>query len=375
MNDPRENLPSASGFGADVACPGRRNLIRELGDDLYMESDDPAQAERGTRIHKALETNSALALQAEDEIRDFETAHEFESKCRDDWAQGLTGEFKHHREQRLWLHRDLDAALSGQPDIVTVCGSSALGLDYKTGFASHVPASERSWQLRVLAVLIWRNYGATTVRVGFVKPKSYDKLDCTDYSLSDLRVAEAQIFYHLEQSNHPEAPRSAGSHCRYCPARHRCPEAAAYSMLPVVVANQSQGTKRADLEMAVQRLTPADWKYIWQRGAMAKNIINAASDCLKKLSESDLKDLGIEVTPGKKLDPIAATGLAYDILKSNPALSASEILSCAEFSKGKLVDLLKSKLMLSEKDAKAWIDTNLDTAIERKRSEPGLKES
>lgn len=377
LTDPRLNLPSASSLGADAACPGRRNLLRTMSDTERRQELPDALRDRGTKIHKAWQTGDTSDL-LEDELEDYNRAVKLSSEVDAQWGlqADVRGDCKEVREQRLWLRdAQLNPLMSGQFDRLLLTRGSANLQDLKSGFCSNLSPAEKSWQLRALAVMVWREYGdefaIDEIWCSFITPKRRPEPPVL-YTVLDLERAEAQIRSVLWASSQPDAPRSAGQHCQYCPAKSLCPEAAAYSLLPSVVARAAMGNKKADVVEAVSRLAPADWKFIWQRASIIRNILDAASASLKSLPADQLKELGLTVEEGRRLDPIKDIAGAYDALL--PELGDSAIWSCMELSKTKLAEVAATAKGMTKKDAAAWVKQKLAPYIEEKRASGSLEE-
>jgi len=372
---PRLGLPSASSFHMDVACPGRQNLLRSIPEHERVIDVEDEMASRGSRIHNALELDD-VSLLSEEEMIDWAKCKENATKAFEDWLGTVppsSDTAMPHKETRLWLHdNNMRPVMSGQPDLVYTLGKHAICLDYKTGFNRHLSPSERSWQLRVLAVLVAQHYSCTDVRVVYIKPKAYDKIDATDYTQEWLKKAEMSILNALWASGNSDAPRAAGKHCNFCAAKLQCPEAAAMTLLPTVVAGVSKGVKKANVETAVQRLGPADWKYIHERGSVIRNILDAANKCLKQLSPDDLKSLSLVVGEGRRLTPITNTIGAYTALEHT--LKPEQLWACLKFDKAKVEAAIKEAKGLTEKEAKAWVRDNLAPFITEDRAEGALEE-
>lgn len=377
----RLSLPSASSFAIDAACEGRQNLMRAIpeSEHVRIESDDE-QAARGTRIHHALETDDVSNL-SEDEMDDWATAKGYLLDVVGNWKRDNNIEDSYavecHRENRLWLtDSNGNYVLSGKPDVAYICVSKSVALivDLKSGFSTNLAPSQRNWQLKVLAVLGYVNFPVDSVRVSFIKPKSrYSPTDTTDYSAKDLARATIQIHSVLERSRNPDANRTAGSHCRWCLVRHKCVEAGAYALLPSVVAGVgSTLPAKKDVESMVGRLSPQDWKFIWERGSVIRNILGATTACLGKLSSDDLAALGLKMTPGRRLDPIVDVIGAYKALEH--ALPAKALWECLSLSKGDLVEKMKEHRNVSKKEAERMVRELLGPFIEEKRAADGLEE-
>jgi hypothetical protein len=385
MTNPRQNLPSASSFSADVACPGRQNLIRSIPEsERVIELADP-MAERGTRIHHALETGDVSQLSG-DEMEDYTKAKEYVEQAKNWWLdpilqnphfiyQGEDGiSVREVREKRLWLHLGIDPVLSGQPDVVFIAGHSALVLDLKSGWTTNLTPSERNWQLRVLAVLVSKNYNVQAVTVGFIKPKSakLSAVDMTFYGPMELVHSEDQILKALDESKRSDSHRHSGPHCRYCPVKPQCPEAASMSLLPSVMANVTKGVSKADVGAAVARLGPADWKFIHERASVIRNVLDSATKCLKGLPPDSLTALGLQIGEGQRLDPITNTIGAYKALEH--VIKPELLWGCLSFEKGKIVEAVMESKGMTKKDAQIWVRETLAPFITEERASGSLEE-
>ena len=209
QEDPRLGKPSASSFSRDVACPGNRNLIRAMyasGEINGEESAGNELAERGTRIHKSRETGNTFELQA-DELTAYNDGLKIEQQATRDWQLefGLQNVTEGERELRLWLHHPLNLKpmLSGQLDVHFLAGNDrAIVHDWKTSSGKSAGDAEDSWQLRIQALLLWKELPELTdIRAGFIKPEAFGKrVDYVDFNLFDLQNIERAAHYTLWQT-------------------------------------------------------------------------------------------------------------------------------------------------------------------------------
>lgn len=369
MNDPRANLPSASAYAITEACPGSENIIRSIPGKTEEEADE--QALRGTRIHSAWETGDTSDL-SQDEIADYNESIATLNQALADWKDqvGAT-EVQEIREQRLWLNdpSTMEPILSGQFDRLYLYGNEALNLDLKSGWCRTLTRADENRQIRVLNVLIWKEYGVTSIRGAFVKPKLRRQLDAVHYTESDLIHSEAQIHHSIWKSKQPDAQRVPGSHCNYCPAKSFCPEAGAYSMLPSVMVNAIE-TK--DAQMMVERLAIEDLALIQSRASIIGKILDEVKARLKSLPAEELRRVGLEIGRGKKLDPIKDTKGAFDALVKF-GVKEEELWQALSFSKGELVKAVMRDQGWAKKPTEGWLwDQELKQFIEPKQSEGSL---
>lgn len=353
MTDERLNKSSGSKFSIDAACPGNQNLIASLSDEQRnaAQPEDPL-ASRGTRLHAAWQTDSIQGLEDDTEIEDFEKGKRYVESAVAQWAQDNRLETfqEAEREQRFWLHAPdtLAPVLSGQLDRYYTSGSDACLLDFKSGWLKNLIPSHMNWQLRVYAVLLWREHPELRrIRVGFVKPKARaDAADYTDYTVDDLEHSEREIFHILWKTRQPDAQRVAGPHCNFCIAKSYCDQAASMSLLPSVVVNQlayqmpvtkATAALVPSMESIVAKMQPADLLAVWQRSSVIVKILDAIKDRLKGLPEEELKRLGLQLADGRRMDKITKTMECFDYLKAELSMSDEELWSALKMGKTDLV--------------------------------------
>ena len=367
----RLNLPSASAFGITANCPGSVGLIKSL--NLPDDRGDE-MAERGTRIHKGWETGSIEGLAA-DEVEDLKKTQSLDDAAVVQWAfekQIPAGtSLETFSERRLWLHDDdMNPVLSGQFDKLTICNGHAFVRDLKSGWCRNLTPSEESWQLRVLCVLVWLEYGSKvdglkTIRASFIKPKfGKNGVDTVEYDTDSLYRSKNQVKQILWESSQPEARFNAGNHCNYCKARQHCRVAASYAMLPSVIAQNA-----TDM---VSTLSNDDLVKLWQSDAIVRKILDGVKARLKSLPAETLESLGLKVGEGRKLDPITNTEGCYRLLQHQ--LDESSLFASMKFSKGDLEKVLMKRRDMSKSDAQKWISENLAVFIEQKKSEGSIEE-
>lgn len=363
--DPRAGLPSASSFATDVQCPGRRQLLATLPNVIDLPDEE---TERGTRLHDAWLKQDPGELQDETEIEDYDAGLLHLKSLVDTWSEELLLFPKElPREERLWLYYpSLDPALSGQLDRAYRAGDYLLLPDFKSGFLTYVPRAVKSWQLRVYAVLAFRNYeDIQAVRVAFVKPKSKaEPIDYCDYSRTDLEESERAIFYHLWATKQPDAPRIAGPHCRYCPAMKAgiCPEAGACSMLPSALS--SNPTAVPDIQERVEALSVPDLLRIYQVKAVVTEILKAVTDRLKTFSDEQLAPLGLKHQERTVWD-IVNVKAAFERLRSEK-VPEDKLWALLSIGKTELTKELQRTFGWSADKAREWIKGQLGEFSETK---------
>jgi len=330
-------------------------------------------AEIGTRIHLARERLDDGSL-SEDEREIYLRGIATEKAELERWEAdfGLSGS-KEYKEKRIWLHwpNTLDAATSGKLDVHYVSDKHVLIVEWKTLWCTNLTPAERNYQGLVQAVCAAKEYEATHVRVVFNKAM-FGKSDVVEYDAQSLRWAEDQVFSTLWKANQEGAPLHAGPWCRYCPCQPHCAAAKGYAMLPSVVAGTDASLSKEEIAQRVQRLCPQDWVTIWKRKAEIQSILASVQECLKSLSEPDLKELGLKLKEGRRLDPITDTIGAYSAFELK--LPEESLLKSISLSKTDLVEVWAETFNVSKKDATAQVKDILAPFIEERRAAPTLEE-
>jgi hypothetical protein len=369
----RLDLPSASGFSIAVECEGQPALVATLPPQQEDEPDELAL--RGTRIHLALETGDTSDL-SDDEAEDYQKMKESEEAIRTQWCRERGFDWdalknlpsvKTGKEDRFWMNDPETGlpCLSAKLDKYVIVLDEAYICDYKSGaFNKRLTPTQRNFQLRVQAVLLWREFDhIKRVRVAFAKPNS--STDFTDYSESDLEYSEAQIRHVIWRTQQPGAIRRPGQHCNWCPCKPFCPEAASYSLLPSAMVGNA-------LEM-VDRLTPADLVAIWERSTVIGKILEAVKTRLKGFSDEQLALLGLGRTPGRRLDPIIKTKEAFDFFFETENITEEELWSALKFSKTELQKaIMRDKGWPADK-TRGYLKQMLVPYIEEKQAVAGLE--
>lgn len=367
-NDERAGLGSASSAERDVNCPGWRNLTRGLPSEAGS-----AVAASGTAIHKAWETGDDSALD-EDEadiaaalkrVEDVESARWMQENSLDAVPAVL-------REERLWIRnrQTLEPLYSAQVDVAYVAKHNALIIDGKTGFKDATP-SEINWQLRVQAIALWQEYpDLKRIRVAIAQGRFRPKFDPTDYELSDLLNAERDLLFHIWRTKQPDAPRVAGTWCRYCQGKAYCHEAATWAMVVAAQTREAVPTDKATAVLYASRLTPPQLAQIHARKTIIEAVLDAVNNRLKAMTDEQLAEIGLAKKPGAKKKEITDQAKARELLKA--ALTDEQINAASSISRSKAAEILHALTKCTKKEAGAQIDTILAPVLEEKQNSPSV---
>lgn len=388
--DERLGLPSASSFYADVLCPGRQNLIHSLSASWTEgagESDQSEFALRGTRIHKALETDQTFEL-APDELAAYNNAFALKLEVVFQWQQStgdLNPAVEMGREARFWLHNPhtLAPMLSGQLDAhwITADKRHMLAIDYKSGWAKQVTSASLNWQLRCQALLAWIEYDRKPerIRAALVKPEAFgDGIDQCDFTVFDLQQIEAATYRHLWSSQQPDAPLHAGEHCRYCPARAECPAALSLALTPIralQIAPEANGKITKKIAAQLVQAAPIEAvREVFGKRTAVKYVMEAVGARLKALPEGEKYRLKLKMNLGRSTDYIRDTKAAYDAM-AEAGFSEDDIWKCLSLSKTEVIELFQRMTNARDSAAEAWYENQFDEFIERGRGDDILAEA
>lgn len=373
-SDERSGLPSASATSQWMRCQGQPQMVRSLPPrDEAIESSP--EATRGTRLHSALETRNPMLLEDEGESAAFKQALHNQDVMLQQWQSelGIETAIEGERELRLWLWSQdgSEPIVSGKMDTHWIEAGTrspcVIIQDYKSGSGIGAGDAATNDQLRTLAVLVKYEYNARRVRVVLNCFESFgQQLRVCDYDEAALAQAEYMVRFHLWLTTLPNAPRTPGPQCWYCPAAGLCPENAAMTMLPTVAT-------KGILEQ-VDSLSPADLKKLWEVDGQIRKTLDRVSYRLANLPPEDLASVGLYLGKPKETDKILDVPGVVARLKERGLLEA-DILTCAKLGKGELVKLLRREFALSsDVKAETWIEKNLGEFIETSEGARTLKE-
>jgi len=197
-----------------------------------------AAAEKGTRIHEALEIRDPSALQDDEEVQIYDRLLREEIETIDGLFGGHEG-VDIIREERLVLELDCESPTFGTADIVARKGSMGLGLDYKTGF-SKIDDVEDNMQAKAYTLGIFQRYPEIEeVTFVFLVPVRDEILvgRFTRDQVDDLRNEISDIIRKAEQTR-PKWETGGidlddlgpSVHCRFCQYEDQCPAMGYLSM-------------------------------------------------------------------------------------------------------------------------------------------------
>jgi hypothetical protein len=222
--DERERKPSGSGFNAEFLCPGKRAICAKL-----PKEEDTAAANRGKRIHDALEKGDFSEL-AESENRTARRIAHGEAELVHEYGfEGALVTF----EERIWDVDDKGEALwSGRIDRYDWQRDKRrlLVIDDKTGWGVPPPIAH-NWQIRSYGALLSELCDVEETVVALIHPHHPTALwEAKVYNREAMRHLLDVVRANVAEISDPSAPRRpGGEQCRFCPAKIICPEYIAWA--------------------------------------------------------------------------------------------------------------------------------------------------
>ncbi len=332
IEDERSGLPSASNTEALLLCPARWRMEKMVG----IAEERSEIADRGTRIHLAIETGNGDGLSEED-FAEAKLIVSHEMEAISEWCLKIGADDVERtvREQRIWMQVDGKPAFSGKPDAIHIVGKHGLVVDYKTGFKRVTDASANP-QIAALAVLAAQEFQLESVR-GMVIHSKFG-VTAADFEIADLNYWTSTIRMMLRNAQDETIPPSAGDkQCAYCRAFAMCP-AARKSVLDVFSGSVAPVISSRELE-----IFPMVEKYISERRRLAKL-------ALKSGVEIEGWTLG---TP-KRLCKVTDINKAWEIVDGKIPVEA--FVGCCDVSVPKAADALAKGLSIGKKAARVQLE-------------------
>lgn len=333
VDDIRKGRPSASKMDTVAHCPGCLQAEADYSEEEPDEQED--YTTDGDMIHAALETEDFSEL--------TETQEEIAERCKNmieiarrDWAQinGFKDEdIAVHKEERFWLTSGDEDVVSAQVDIAFVCGTKALVIDAKTGYAEVTP-SHRNRQIRTQAVCLFCEMPFLTEITGAIAAFRFrERFSSTTYDRKKLVMATKEVNFLLWRANDPDAERVPGPWCGYCKAKGNCAECSTRAMLPTVLLRDVVGKPTEDdIRAAIHQLTPEQLVYLHRRGSLAVKLFTAVRNRIRNLDEPTLTRIGLAVKPqtmkiAKSVGSILKHLISLQWLKKEEAAEVCKLLT------------------------------------------------
>ena len=360
----RLGLDSSSSANRRRRCSGSANLVRALRENGLLPAPEPdPDAQSGTNVHRGYCGEEVdLTPRERDTLL---TLQRLEKLVVTDWA-GRDEFTLLGREVRLWLHEGLEPVHSGQFDVAygTLKTNRMLIIDAKTLFGEVSPA-ESNDQLRELVALARFNYpAAREFTVVILQPWVSHRPSIATYDVAEAELALRLLRLTIAESADPDAPRTPGPWCRYCPALTRCEETRAY-----VGRTYDLAKRIAEGQFALP---------IGTEGARMLASIEQAQTFLRALKASYKALLthepdavpGWYLKEGKKIRAITDIAKAFEL--AHDQMSLSEFLGATELQITKLTQALAARTGLNGKALEDRFNQLFAEVISYKQNAPEL---
>lgn len=300
------NIVGGSTAKRVINCPGSVALVQQV-----PPKPSSSYADEGTLLHNTI----AAILETNKEPKDFLgtfyngvelTEERLERKLLPALAAldeiDPEGKLEYAVEQVVGFGDALPGVF-GSADLVGRIGNRGILLDWKFGDGVAVEAEENPQALFYTAAALrtettrWAFEGIDEVEVIIVQPPQVKRWVT---SLDRVRRFEAELILAVRAAQQPDAPLSAGDHCRWCAAKSICP-----LVNGAVERAKRENIKAVNIDRLTEALASIDLLEGW---------IKDARETAKELLEA-----GVDV-PGWKLVPKRATRQWVDEYAATGAL-------------------------------------------------------
>ena len=235
-----------------------------------------AAAEKGTRIHEALEVRDPSALHDEEEQEIYEQI----VRDEDDFLQTVIGDEERTEYNEVAVDVELEGTSTwGTCDRLTIYGNKAVMGDYKTGL-SIIDHPNKNWQAKAYTVGAFQRFpDVQTITFVFYIPVRNEVLH-GEFKRKDLPDLIKELTYVIKsgeltrpqwEGGTPElSSLSPNINCRFCAYEDRCP---ALGAIAIEVANRVAENTLPDTDIT----DPDDPETLEQLWAISKIVTNWAT--------------------------------------------------------------------------------------------------
>lgn len=367
MSDEREHKPSASSFDRYVHCPGSWALCKHA--PPQEESEDAAF---GTVVHDYIAGDIAAAQNPPAEVVECaEKCIRIESEAQE--RIGAIRIISSFRERRLWAE---NRAWSGKADRMMLFADDAGEVacwihDHKTGRGA-VDTAATNWQLRALAALAVMNYpDVQTCYVSVGGPYQDPKLTIAIYNRSDLELAASDCEIVVANQKDPNAPRTPGNHCQFCPAKAICPEhQGPASALPIRLAGALSVATKENMAVAAQKLSNDELGALMAQYRIREWANKAIYDEAKRRVKAGEAVPGCKLVSGDTREKITDTMALFSRVQD--LTTPEEFCKFTSITKKSLTDLLKTR-GFKGKELTEKVKNVIDGITTKTECEPSLE--
>lgn len=228
----QQGLPSASEMHRVMGCPGYLTAKEKWE---RRKDTGSAQATTGTNVHEAMEyIVDGVPLKMNQTEREQYLTEQL-NEMRNRYTTQLLGPDTRIRkkiiEQRMFVEAENVKVLTAKPDLLQVNDDKDwLVIDYKTGTDAVTDASA-NWQIATAALCVYSNqqlmheYDMKRVFGVVLQPLVTTSPTVVQLSVEDVNALWTQTIRELHARKSLKfLHRRAGTHCKWCPVGHLCPE-------------------------------------------------------------------------------------------------------------------------------------------------------
>lgn len=289
-----------------INCPGSVALVQQV-----PPKPSSSYADEGTLLHNTIAAILETGKKPEDFLGTFYNGVELtEDRLERKLLPALAaldeidpeGKLEYAVEQVVGFG-DAFPGVFGSADLVGRIGNRGILLDWKFGDGVAVEAEENPQALFYTSAALrtpatrWAFEGVDEVEVIIVQPPQVKRWVT---SLDRVRRFEAELILAVRAAQQPDAPLSAGDHCRWCAAKSICP-----LVNGVVARAKRENIKAVNIDRLTEALASIELLEGWIKDA--------------KDMAAELLAAGVEV-PGWKLVPKRATRQWVDEYAATGAL-------------------------------------------------------
>ena len=264
------------------------------------------------------------------------------------------------KEHRMWLSPPAFPAqinFSGMADYILIRGSTALIVDYKTGYGEVTP-SGRNLQLLALAVLLKGNFPKIRkIHAAIIQTQM--PVELATFNTKQLRDGKELILSILELALTPSARRFAGEkQCKFCRYKAGCPEAMGALMTLTHVMELTDPSKFAEL-----------LDYV---GVAKKLIPEIEKRAKEELDKNPHSIPGYKIAEGMKRRKITARPQALNRLREDNLISQEDFLKAVKVSVPQIESGVCATTGKKKSEAYKAVADSLDDLIETTHDQPRL---
>lgn len=261
-----------------------------------IESRSSVWAEEGTECHEAAADILTGLRSFEAATADLSDDQTWIVEEYTEWVFGLIDRLQNKFDDvKVWVESRVRSGFSpkfhGTADNAILANRTLAINDLKAGFVAVSPDHP---QLKSYAILFLDHYNlwddVDAVRLTIFQPRVYDKPVTAVISINDLGYFKIKVIETINAIEKGKTKLEAGDHCKYCPARGRCPE------LRTKAVDKARFV--FDEPKAAQLYEPDELVAILNEAEMIQTHIDGVrAHVMRELEKGRMKGLGYKLVP------------------------------------------------------------------------------